>query len=176
MENNETNSTNLFEHKSNILKRDMIIGGLVAMYNLKMIKIFLILAAIIFTYMQIGDKFEVYEIKQFLFVSTGLFLFNFLLIITSVTLIGILSTFTTMSKQGILGEHTYKFMKDEFIEKTDFNETRMKNQTISKVFTRFGTIYVQIAGVQYFFLPKRDFTSKEEKNKLYLYLKDRSTA
>ena len=162
------------KHLSIIKKRDLGIGNFFTQTRLTFNKLSFTFFAALFAYAGMNIPFSSMsklDIGFFIFSS----FFHLIIILIFVFVFGIaMAIFTPMLKKGILGKHDFKFMEDGFTESTEYNESFHKYNAITDVFTRFGTIYIGLGGMQWHMLPKRDFKSNEERLALIKLLNERS--
>jgi len=158
-------------HKSFLRIRDIVVGTFFTQISMTINKVAYVFFALFFAHEEWKQVFD--SIDQFsalLFVY--LFFFYLLLILIFVGVFGaFISLFQSLGKKGVLGAHEFEFRDDEFVEKTPFNESIHKYQSINRVFKRLGSIYIGMPGAQWHILPKRDFASSEDRDNLFTFLK-----
>ncbi len=76
----------------------------------------------------------------------------------------------------MLGQRSFEFRDDNFVEKSDFSESIYNYSSIDRVFKRFGAIYIGLPGMNWQMLPRRDFATAVERDSLYRFLKAKQLA
>lgn len=79
----------------------------------------------------------------------------------------------SMTRSGVLGKRSFEFRDDSFVEKSELSESVYPYSSIEKVFKRMGAIYISLPGMNWQILPRRDFASKGEWDKLYNFLESK---
>lgn len=163
-------------HESHILYRDLVIGSYFSQLSVHFNKVAYLGFSLFFAYLEWKSwygKFDglgvavlsVITLRYFLLIQIFVFLFA--------AAMAVLGSF---SKKGVLGTHKFEFGDHEFSESTDYNKSIHKYEAISKVFTRFGSVYIAMPGMYWHILPKRDFDSVSERDKLVSLIRERCNA
>lgn len=169
-------SLGVLTHQSNILRRDLALGTFITQISMTINKVIYLFFTVFFAYSEWSSLFKSWGVTQAFFFAY-LLIFYLVLILLFVFLFGVaMSIFTPMLKRGVLGKHNFEFRENGLFESTEYNETLHKYRSIGKVFTRFGTIYIQISGFQWHILPKRDFASVEARRKVLEFIKSQANA
>ncbi len=167
---------NEIRHQSNLLIRDLIFGTFFTQLSMGINKALYLFFAIFFAYGEWRGISNYMGLNEY-FVAGFLVIFYFILILAFVFIFGVaISVFTPMIKKGVLGKHEFTFNSNGITESTEYNETTHKYPAIGKIFTRFGSVYIQVSGMQWHILPKRDFSSGLERDTLLKYLKSQLNA
>ena len=162
---------NEIHHQSNLLMRDLMFGTFFTQLSMGVNKALFLFLAIFFAYRDWSGISNFMGLNEYL-VAGLLVVFYFVFILVFIFFFGvIISAFTPMIKKGVLGKHEFIFNSNGITESTEYNKTTHKYKAIGKVFTRFGNVYIQVSGMQWHILPKRDFSSSMERDALLEYLK-----
>ena len=163
-------------HESNIKYKDLIVSPFFCQVSVGFNKIFYLCFALFFAYQEWKPFYGKFDQLGILLYSVITLRYLFLILLFVFIFAAAVSIFGSLRKKGVQGKHTFEFKEDEFIEKTEFNETKQKYSAISKVFTRFGSIYIALPGMHWHILPKRDFSSLQERDELLNFLKQKIKA
>jgi hypothetical protein len=159
-------------HTSVILKRDLAIGTFFSQISMRFNKVLYSLFAVIFAFGEWSSLFSSIGLVEVLF-FVYLFVFYLILILFFVGFFGVaMALFGSFLKKGVLGPHEFEFNEDEFIEPTESNKSHHKYNAVSKVLARLGSVYIGLPGGQWHILPKRDFKSIQERDKLIGFLRE----
>ncbi len=160
-------------HRSNIKWRDLIVGGFITQLAMTFNKFLYVFFACFFAYGEWSSLMETYGVMEIAFFVYLFFFYLLLIFIFVFVFSGTIAIVGSMSKKGVLGEHTFEFLDEDFVEKTDYNESKHKYNSITKVIVRMGTMYIGMPGMLWHILPGRDFASTDERNELLVFLRGR---
>lgn len=76
--------------------------------------------------------------------------------------------------RGVVGQHILEITEEGFIERTDYNETQYKWESISRISSLFGSLYIYVSDTNAHQIPKRYFSRQEFidfKTELQAYVK-----
>lgn len=164
------------QHESNIRYIDLIISPFLCQLSVGFNKVFYLCFSLFFAYQEWKPFYGVFDYLGVLLYSIITLRYLFLILLFIFVFAAAISLFGSIRKKGVQGKHIFEFNEDEFIEKTDYNESKTKYTAVSKVFTRFGSIYIALPGMHWHILPKRDFSSAESRDELLSLLRSKINA
>ena len=161
------------EHRANLTRTDFLKGLFFSSMTNRISQLMYVFFAGLFTYMSFGSAFKTFGMPE---IVALLLVFVFYLIVMTIFVFFSSLVYTFLSpglKKGILGSHTFVFRDQDFVEKTPYNESVHKYNSISKAITLWGDIYIYLAGGHWYMLPKHDFQSNREKYALLDFIRQK---
>jgi len=92
---------------------------------------------------------------------TLLELAGYLVVLIVLQVIFGLATAYLMSHRGVLGKHTLEITDAGLIERTEFNEALNKWNSIGRVVSMFGYLYIYVSDFNFHQVPKRGLNAQE---------------
>lgn len=157
-------------HKSHITYNNLVIGTFFCQLSSKFNQLIFVLFSLKIIYDSPLVQLNEFNLLNVAVVCVSILMFFFLATTFLLIYSSLFSAYVAVRSKGILGVHEFEFHEDEFVEKTAYNETRIKYQSIRKVFTRLGSIYIYLPGIGWHFLPKSDFDGEKERRDLIVFL------
>lgn len=168
------------KHITYIKVRDLIIGAFIVQINMRINQVFYPLLTLYLTYTDytynawLRDLLQEHPVVVYL----GTFL-NFvvyaLLICLFIMVLSIIQALISMSKKGVLGKHTFELTDEGLRESTEYNNSFFSYDAIVRVVVVLKNVYIQVAN-EWYFLPGRDFESKEAKKSFVDFIKSKKDA